>query len=61
MSIEIELDINDYNCIIDWFARAHGKNNSAAQQDAKTYNKILVMGDAYQKMVLFLRQHGKDV
>ena len=60
MSVEVELNADDWNCILTWFPKAYGAKNDANIQNKKTYQKCCVMAQAYADMVKFVEEHTKD-
>jgi|TARA_R110000824_G_scaffold10308_1_gene45663 hypothetical protein len=46
MSIELELNIDDYRNIVNWYELAFAKNKKQNESDTKTFKKVSVMAIA---------------
>ena len=46
MSIELELSLDDYRNIINWYELSFAKSKQQNQEDVKTFKKISVMAMA---------------
>lgn len=60
MTMEVELDIDDYNNALGWFIKAFGQKNDSSDCDKKTYQKLSVMAQAHLDLIEWLEKYGDE-